>query len=191
MTVATREKLAADAPAESDVITALGIAGTRAVHLTDGEHRLLQFHELHPLGYAASKGRSVRQQLRAVVWPPEGPLLGIISTEVKDVINGRHYIGALVSRLATAQEASAQLATILVPERMLHVHPVTEEDSADDWGMLLFVEIDAEVGILHRGEVGADVYAAPAEGRAPLLLPDSNLWAPDPEIIFNVATGQQ
>lgn len=176
---------------EAEVVSALGTAGTRAVHLMHGDHRVLSPSEHYPLGAAASPGKSVRQRLSAIVWPSEGGLLGVVCAEVRDMFDRERHVGMFVSRLATEGQPQAELQAVLRPDRMLTIRPETEEGGQPAWTTVITVDPDTyDAAIMHRGEQGVDVYAAPVSGREPLLLPDQALWAPDAETVFTAFTGK-
>jgi hypothetical protein len=176
---------------EAEVVSALGTAGTRAVHLMHGGHCVLSPAELYPLGFAASAGRSVRQRLSAVVWPPEGGLLGIVCVEVRDAFTRERHVGMLVSRLATEGQAEAGLQAVLTPDSILTIHPEALEGDEPAWTIAVAVDPDTyNAAVLHRGERGTDVFAAPTADCEPLLLPDASLWAPNPEILFSTFTSR-
>lgn len=176
---------------EAEVVSALGTAGTRAVHLMHGGHRVLPSAELYPLGATASPGRSVRQRLNAIIWPPEGGLLGVVRAEVRDVFERQRHVGVLVSRLATEGQPQAELQTVLKPGRILTIHPEVAPGEEPEWMTAMAVDLSQRDPIIaHRGEQGVDVYAAPVGGREPLLLPDADLWAPDAEAVFTAFTGK-
>jgi hypothetical protein len=175
---------------EAEVVRALGVAGTRAAHLSSGEHRVLPPAELYPLGSTASAGHSVRQRLSAVIWPPEGGLLGVVCAEVRDVIRGERHVGALVTRLATEGQPHAQLLTTLEPGRLLTAYPEPEDGAEPEWQTAITLDPKTDnPTILHRGEQGTDVFAAPTNRHEPLLLLDASLWAPEPQAVWDAFTG--
>lgn len=190
MAVRSRENFSSSL--EAGVVCALGTAGTRAVHLTQGGHRVLPPAELYPLAATASPGRSVRQRLMAVVWPPEGGLLGVVCAEARDVLERQRHVGVLVSRFATDGQPRAELQAVLQPGHMLTAHPEATPGEEPAWATAMTLDpATLNPAVMHRGEQGVDIFAAPVAGHEPLLLPDPTIWAPEAEIVWAAFTGRE